>query len=353
MNSEELKTLVAEINKEQKGIAIRFGSEHLLSDIDVFISTGSRLLDAAMGGGVPSGRMIEVFGDESAGKSTVACHMLIECQKMGGVAVLIDTESTFYKLRAEAMGLNLNDLLVLEAETVEQGFERLDSLLDKVPTKGPENMPIWIVWDTVSGSPTETEKEGDKFGEGIANRPRLVRLGLRRLAMELPRRNMSLIFVNQAQSTIGRFASKNDTNVGRGIKFHASIRMEVKAEGQFKETVEQGVPEVAGTNCEIQIVKNKVTRPYANLRLPIYSDKGIDDWMSILAFLVNKEVGGIQMSGAWPKFPGFDLVKNGYINSRESVRQLLANNPGLDTWLTAKMHEKEHLLWANLKRQTL
>jgi recombination protein RecA len=307
-------------------------------------SSGFKVLDHIMGGGIPIGRIVEFFGDFSSGKSTLATHFMIQFQKVGGIIFLIDTETGWDKRRAIKMGLDpSNNFYVLDALTVEEGFSLIDNIFDNIPLTN--KLPILIVWDTISACPTFYQKEKDDAnGGGMTSIPRAVRDGLRKITMEIPRHNASVLFVNQTQESIGMYAGPNDTNIGHGVKFHSSIRLQLRSRGKF---VENDVP--IGITTAITCVKNKLNKPQGKVDMAMYYDTGINDLLTTIQFLT--KVGVISTKGGgYSTCESFNKEMSGArIGSKDGLNKWLTDNPGLLEHLYSKVDEKKDSLWMDLK----
>lgn len=333
--------IIKDLNNKHKRKIVYLGSEDIMSDVKRWVHTGSTMLDIVMGGGVPIGRIVEIFGDFSAGKSTLATHFMIEFQKLGGIVALIDTETGFDKKRAQNMGLELNErFLVFEAMTVEEGFKIILDFLNQLPEDN--EVPVLIVWDTVSNSTTEASKDGDRFGGGLGAVPRLLREGLRVINKQIPLKNASMVFVNQVQASIGAYVPTVDTNVGGGIKFNASIRLHVKNKGIFKEN-----DNPMGITCGIKVVKNKLAKPQGYCEQMLRYETGFHDNMSLFYFLSKKEVGVIEGGGAgyWKclKFkPDLPSIRSPNIVTFD---KWLTDNQGLLEFLQEQLKEHKDMLW--------
>lgn len=285
-----IRDLVKAFNEKDK-IALQ-GSHPLWSTIPGRVSTGSTLLDLATGGGLPRGRIYEIMGWESLGKSTLAEHILVETQKIGGQAILLDYEATFDAERAKVLGLDIDQLIVLQTPTVEDGLEALDHFLQNVKDNELKDTPVVVVWDTIAAAPERAEKKGDRYGEGIARKARLLHEAFRRLTIEMAARDVTLVLVNQLITNInaGRmYGGPTDSAPGgTGTRFHASLQLKLYRGRPF-EIKEKDRP--VGIRVKAKIVKSKVpgSLPRSEVIIPIYNATGIDDVLGMLEYLAESK----------------------------------------------------------------
>lgn len=376
---------IAEIAKELSfGDRVQLASGSLLSDVHFRIGSGSLMLDLALGTGCvgcsrglkrtkqglvpapssewkhpecrgwPGGRVCEVFGDYSSGKSTLLGQALIEAQRMGGVSVVVDAEKTLSKGRLIQMGANPDQLLVLQPDYLEQADEMLVGVLEKLPDdrKGP---PVCVGFDTISCLLMRAEIEEEGAGPSMMARPKYVRKMLGELNTLVSRRNVLLLIANQTQEIPTRHGSRSETNIGGGLRFFASVRVETWTsntgfdEGGFYE----------GIATRIKTVKNKDNRAHAELSVPIYSETtvdgfppGVDSWMGVLSFLSDKEygIGIVRNSSGWWSCPAFAEatkieMKNTRIRNRGELAAWLKQYDGLAEFLVKKVFEHKRLMW--------
>ena len=257
---------IADAMNERRGYnVLGYMDDDELPSVEMRIPTGCATFDRALHGGYPVGRIIEIFGWESAGKSTVIDHALIECQKMGGIAVKIDQEHSHHKDRFERMGGDVRSLLVLRPQTVEQGIvdwiETVKKLKD-VKDKGviAHETPVMVAWDTLHAAPSESLVEGITKGEyysgGMANKARTLQDMFRVCTLFIPLHNVVLLIANQMTHSIGGYGASTTTSGGNALKFYPSVRMQVKKQGTYKEG-----DDVVGITTEVTVVKNKVDPP--------------------------------------------------------------------------------------------
>jgi len=282
-----LKLLSKELNIQFSAEVAVPGEEVNFSDVRLWVPTTSYILNLVLGGGIPMGRILEVYGEPSHGKSTIITHMMVGCQKFPGISVLLDAESSWYRDRALAMGHDPSRHLHLQADTVELGFSVIASTITRIRMKGsrfPPKMPVCFFWDTIAASPTEGEKEGDQYRDGMSDKARKIRMNLRKLSLVLPKSNCALVFVNQTITDIKAKNPKfNKTTPGGGaIKFWASKRIKV-----YKISRMQYPHDNSGIISTLHIVKDKINPPNREGEVPILNATGIHPVYELLNFLVD------------------------------------------------------------------
>ncbi len=276
------------------------------------IPTGSIALDMALGiGGVPRGRIIEIYGQESSGKTTLAQHIIAEAQKMGGVAAYIDAEHALDPLYAERCGVNLDNLLISQPDTGEQALEITETLV----RSGAIDI---IVVDSVAALVPRAEIEGDMGDSHVGLQARLMSQALRKLTGAISRSRTSVIFINQLRMKIGvMFGSPETTTGGQALKFYSSVRMDIRR----IETLKQGTDSI-GSRVRVKVVKNKVAPPFRQAEFDIMYNEGISKAGSVLD--VGVELGIVRKSGAW-----FYLEEDRLGQGRENAKEFLNNNPDI------------------------
>ena len=304
-----LQVALAQIEKRfGKGSIMRMGDhEHVQIGV---IPTGALTLDAALGiGGLPRGRVVEVFGPESSGKTTLAMHVMAEAQRMGGIAAFIDAEHAFDPTYAQAMGLDLDELLMSQPDTGEQALEIADTLVRSSAVDV-------IVIDSVAALVPKAEIEGDMGDSFVGLQARLMSQALRKLSGNMSKSNTTVVFINQLREKIGvMFGSPETTPGGRALKFYSSVRLDVRRIESLKDR-----DEIVGNRTKVKVVKNKVAAPFRVAEFDILYGKGISKEGALLDFGVETEL--IKKSGAWYTYEGAQLGQG-----RENARTFLLDNP--------------------------
>lgn len=284
-----LTALAKELNDEFKAEVAVPGEDMVHSDkATIRIPTSSFMLNLLLGGGTPLGRVLEICGDPSEGKSTFVEHMMIGFQKYPGISVLLDAETGWQRERALRIGHNPSRHLHLQADTVELGFSVIDSTIKRIRMPGskfPQDMPVGFFWDTIAASQTEGEKTGDQYADGMMDKARKIRRNLRTLSMLLPRTNCSLVFVNQMidQPAKGnRGHAKKTTPGGGAIKFWSAKRLQVRS----FETMHY--PEDnTGILSTVKTIKDKLEPPHREVQIPIRYIDGVDNLYEVMNFLID------------------------------------------------------------------
>ncbi|HEX7069794.1 MAG TPA: recombinase RecA [Rhodothermales bacterium] len=312
-NSAKLKSLdlaLKQIEKQfGKGSIMRLGDSPVIS-VDV-IPTGSLALDAALGvGGVPRGRIVEIYGPESSGKTTLATHIIAEAQKMGGTCAFIDAEHAFDASYAQKLGVDIDNMLVSQPDTGEQALNICDMLVRSGALDA-------IVIDSVAALVPQAEIEGDMGDAHVGLQARLMSQALRKLAGNLNRTKTALIFINQIREKIGvMFGNPETTSGGRALKFYASIRMDIRRIGAIKDGTE-----VVGSRTRVKIVKNKVAPPFRQAEFDIIYGDGISSLGELIDLGVEADI--IQKSGSWYSLGNDTKIGQG----REAAKVWLKENP--------------------------
>ena len=324
VNAEKLKVLNATLEKLEKnfgkGSIMRLG-DNAVDNIEV-ISTGSIGLDAALGvGGYPKGRIIEIYGPESSGKTTLAIHAIAEAQKQGGIAAFIDAEHAFDRFYAEKLGVNTADLLVSQPDNGEQALEIADNLI----RSGAIDI---IVIDSVAALTPKSEIEGDMGDSKVGLQARLMSQAMRKLTATISKTNCCCIFINQLREKIGvMFGNPETTTGGNALKFYASVRIDIRRQSQIKDG-----DLAAGNHVKVKVVKNKVAPPFRSTEFDIMFGEGISKMGELVDIGVEK--GIIKKSGAWFSYNDTKIGQG-----RDNVKQMLADNPELAEELEAKVRE--------------
>jgi recombination protein RecA len=301
---------VASIEKQfGKGSIMVMGQEHLDREIAV-ISTGSPSLDIALGiGGLPKGRIVEIYGPESSGKTTLSLHAVAECQRKGGVAAFIDAEHALDVSYAKKLGVSVEELLVSQPDTGEQALEIADMLV----RSGAVDI---VVVDSVAALVPKAEIEGEMGDQHVGLQARLMSQALRKLTGNLARSNACLIFINQLRMKIGvMFGNPETTSGGNALKFYASVRLDVRRIGQIKDG-----ETTIGSRTRVKVVKNKVAPPFRQAEFDLMHDRGISREGDILDLA--SERGLLEKSGTWYSFEGTRIGQG-----RENAKAFLIANP--------------------------
>ncbi|MBT3560344.1 MAG: recombinase RecA [Flavobacteriaceae bacterium] len=294
-----------------KGTVMKMGD---LVDVTVeAISSGSLGLDIALGvGGYPKGRVVEVYGPEASGKTTLTLHAIAECQKKGGTAVFIDAEHAFDRFYAKNLGVDVENLIISQPDNGEQALEITDNLI----RSGAVDM---VIIDSVAALTPKSEIEGEMGDSKMGLHARLMSQALRKLTSSISKTNCTVFFINQLRDKIGvMFGSPETTTGGNALKFYASIRVDIRRSTQIKNS-DGGV---IGNRTRVKIVKNKVAPPFRLAEFDIMYGKGISKVGEIVDLAVNSEI--INKSGSWFSYEGTKLGQG-----REAVKAILSDNPEL------------------------
>lgn len=321
-NKEKLKALQLTMSKIEKdygkGAIMKMG-DHAVADVQS-ISSGSLGLDLALGiGGYPKGRVVEIYGPESSGKTTLAIHAIAEAQKKGGIAAFIDAEHAFDRFYAEKLGVDIENLLISQPDNGEQALEIADQLIRS------SAIDI-IVIDSVAALTPKAEIEGDMGDSKMGLQARLMSQALRKLTGSINKTNTVCIFINQLREKIGvMFGNPETTTGGNALKFYASIRLDIRRIGQIKDG-----EEVTGNHIRVKVVKNKMAPPFRKAEFDMMYGGGISKTGEILDVAVEKEI--IKKSGSW-----FSYGETKLGQGREAVKQVIADNPELAEELEDKI----------------
>ena len=322
INADKLKALQMAIDKIEKdhgkGTIMKLGDNKVV-DVPV-IPTGSIGLNAALGvGGYPRGRVIEIFGPESSGKTTLAIHAIAEAQKAGGIAAIIDAEHAFDRFYAEKLGVDVENLFISQPDDGEQALEIADQLIRS------SAIDI-IVIDSVAALTPKAEIEGDMGDNRVGLQARLMSQALRKLTASINKTNTCCIFINQLREKIGvMFGNPETTTGGNALKFYSSIRLDIRRATQIKEG-----DEVIGNQTRVKVVKNKVAPPFRKAELDIMFGEGISKAGEIIDMGV--ETGIIKKSGSWFSYGDSKLAQG-----RDACKRLIQDNPELAAELEEKI----------------
>ena len=324
-NAEKLKALKLTIDKIDKDFGK--GSVMMMGDkperINEVVSTGSIGLDTALGiGGLPKGRVIEIYGPESSGKTTIAIHVIAEAQKKGGMCAIIDAEHAFDSAYAQKLGVDVDNLLISQPDYGEQALEIADRLI----LSGALDV---VVIDSVAALVPKGELEGEMGDSKMGLQARLMSQALRKLTATISKTNTICIFINQLREKIGvMFGNPETTTGGNALKFYASVRLDIRRQAQIKDG-----DEAIGNRVKAKVVKNKVAPPFRSAEFDLIFGEGISKVGEIIDMGV--ELGIVQKSGSW-----FSYESNKLGQGRESVKSLLQDNPGLANEIEGKIRAK-------------
>ena len=305
--SKQLNETLSQIEKQfGKGTVMRMGDREVV-DIPA-ISTGSIGLDIALGiGGVPQGRVIEIFGPESSGKTTLTLQVIAECQKAGGTAAFIDAEHALDPLYAKKLGVNVDELLLSQPDTGEQALEVADMLVKS------QSVDL-LVFDSVAALTPRAEIEGEMGDHHVGLQARLMSQALRKITGNIQRSNATVIFINQIRMKIGvMFGNPETTSGGNALKFYSSVRLDIRRIGAVKEG-----EEVIGNETRVKVVKNKVSPPFTKAEFQILYGKGINVEGEIIDF--GQKLGLIEKAGSWYSYDD-EKIGQGKTNSSNFLRE--------------------------------
>ena len=322
--SEKLKALQAAMQKIEKdfgkGSIMKLGDEHI-ENVEV-IPTGSMTLDAALGvGGYPKGRIIEIYGPESSGKTTLAIHAIAEAQKAGGIAAFIDAEHAFDRFYAAKLGVNVDELLISQPDNGEQALEIADQLIRS------SAIDI-IVVDSVAALTPKAELEGEMGDNKVGLQARLMSQALRKLTSTISKTNTTCIFINQLREKIGvMFGNPETTTGGNALKFYSSVRLDIRRVTTLKDG-----DQPVGNQVRVKIVKNKVAPPFRKAEFEITFGEGISRTAEIID--LGTELGIIKKSGSWFSYNDTKIGQG-----RDAVKRMLKDNTEMAEEIEAKIKE--------------
>ena len=326
MDDNRKKALAAALGQIErqfgKGTVMRMGDATTNRDVEV-VSTGSLSLDVALGvGGLPRGRVVEIYGPESSGKTTLTLQVIAECQKQGGTAAFVDAEHALDPSYAVKLGVNIDDLLVSQPDTGEQALEISDMLV----RSGAVDV---IVVDSVAALTPKAEIEGEMGDSHVGLHARLMSQALRKLTSNIKRSNTLVIFINQIRMKIGvMFGSPETTTGGNALKFYASVRLDIRRIGSIKKG-----DEVIGNETRVKVVKNKMAPPFKIAEFDILYDEGISRQSELIELGVKH--GLMNKSGAWYSYQG-DRVGQG----KDNARNFLKGNPEIALEIESELRQK-------------
>jgi recombination protein RecA len=325
MDDKRKKALAAALSQIEKqfgkGSVMRMGDEGALPGVET-VSTGSLAIDIALGvGGLPRGRVTEIYGPESSGKTTLTLHVIAEMQKAGGTAAFIDAEHALDPVYAAKLGVNIDDLLLSQPDTGEQALEITDMLVRSSAVD-------IVVIDSVAALTPRAEIEGDMGDSHMGLQARLMSQALRKLTGNIKRSNTMVIFINQIRMKIGvMFGSPETTTGGNALKFYASVRLDIRRIGAIKKG-----DEIVGNETKVKVVKNKVAPPFKIVHFEILYGQGISHEGELITMGVENDI--IDKAGAWYSYNG-DRIGQG----KEKVRDFLKENPDKADEIEARLRE--------------
>ena len=322
-----LEAAVGQIERQfGKGSVMKLGQQGAVAEVES-VSTGSLGLDIALGiGGLPKGRIIEIYGPESSGKTTLALHALAEAQQQGGIGAFVDAEHAVDPGYARKLGVNTDDLLISQPDTGEQALEIADTLV----RSGAVDV---LVIDSVAALTPRAELEGEMGDSHVGLQARLMSQALRKLTGSISRSNCMVIFINQIRMKIGvMFGSPETTTGGNALKFYSSLRLDIRRIGQVKDK-----DEVVGNQTRVKVVKNKVAPPFKQVEFDIMYGEGISKTGELIDLGV--KAGIVEKSGSWFSY---DSTRIG--QGRENAKQFLKDNPEIATEIENKLRESAGLL---------
>ena len=323
-NTDKLKALRAAMDKIEKnygkGSIMKLGDENI-EDIEV-IPTGSIALNAALGvGGYPKGRIVEIYGQESSGKTTIAIHAIAEAQKKGGIAAFIDAEHAFDRFYAEKLGVDVENLWISQPDNGEQALEIAEQLIRSSAVD-------IIVIDSVAALTPKAEIEGDMGDSKMGLQARLMSQALRKLTAAINKTNTTCIFINQLRDKIGvMFGNPETTTGGNALKFYASVRLDIRSIGKLKDG-----DEIKGNQVRVKVIKNKVAPPFRKAEFDIMFGEGISMVGDILDLAASCDV--VAKSGAWYAYEGNKIGQG-----RENAKQYLKDNPAICDEIAEKVRD--------------
>jgi recombination protein RecA len=324
------------LNKKYKDQKVAFflddDSEDAPTNITGWVSSGATMLDVAVSnrpfGGFPIGRITEITGLEQSGKSLLSAHVLAETQKQGGVAVLIDTETAVSREFFDAIGVDVSKLLYITADTVEDIFETIDTIIEQV-RKGDKDKLVTIVVDSVAAASTKRELEADYGKDGYAtDKAIIISKAMRKITNVIGRQKITLVFTNQLRQKMNAMAFSDPwtTSGGKAIAFHASVRLRLASTGKIKAKDEKGNERVVGIKVRANVIKNRLGPPLRSADFDIFFDRGIDNYGAWLGAM--KDYDFVKQGGAWYTYVDTETGEEFKFQAKE-LQDILENNPSV------------------------
>lgn len=324
------------LNKKYKDQKVAFflddDSEDAPTNITGWVSSGATMLDVAVSnrpfGGFPIGRITEITGLEQSGKSLLSAHVLAETQKQGGVAVLIDTETAVSREFFDAIGVDVSKLLYITADTVEDIFETIDTIIEQV-RKGDKDKLVTIVVDSVAAASTQRELEADYGKDGYAtDKAIIISKAMRKITNVIGRQKITLVFTNQLRQKMNAMAFSDPwtTSGGKAIAFHASVRLRLASTGKIKAKDAKGNERVVGIKVRANVIKNRLGPPLRSADFDIFFDRGIDNYGAWLGAM--KDYDFVKQGGAWYTYVDTETGEEFKFQAKE-LQDLLENNPSV------------------------